>query len=272
MDLSMFSLEGRVAIVTGGGMGIGKGIALGFAKAGADILVAELNVSAGETTAQEIGALGRQAMFLPVDVRETEQVENMVSRTMERFGKIDILCNNVGGTGGVRELAMQMSDELWDEVISRNLKSTFLCSRAVSKVMVKQKKGSIINIASGAGLQPYPLNAPYGAAKAGIINFTQTLAIELAPYHIRVNCIAPGITETPATAHWGSGQEQAKRLKIPLGRIGKPEDMAAAAIYLASDASDFVTGVRIEVRGGPIGRASDRALEDMFQLIQKVPG
>lgn len=251
MALSMFSLEGKVAIVTGAGRGVGKGIALGYAQAGANIIIAELDVPAGETVAREIRALGREALVVATDVTKNDQVENMVARTMAKFGKIDILCNNVGGNKGLRILVTNMEEDVWDSIVDLNLKSTFLCNRAVARVMIEQKQGNIINIASTGALRPGPGNTPYTAAKAGVIQFTQSLAVELAVYHIRVNCIIVGTMEVPGV------QKQGRVQNIPLGRLGRPEDIAPAAIYLASSASEYVTGETIAVRGGPMARPGD---------------
>jgi NAD(P)-dependent dehydrogenase (short-subunit alcohol dehydrogenase family) len=175
----------------------------------------------------------------------------MVHKTLQQLGRIDILVNNAGGSFNAPLL--EMSEGAWDAIIRENLKSVFLCSQAVGKIMREQKRGSIINIASVAGLGSYSSNASYGAAKAGIINLTKTLAIDLAPYYVRVNAIAPGYIETPGIvplfqAHADLLQTLTKR--VPLGRVGKPEDIAGVAIYLASDASDYVTGTTVIVDGG----------------------
>lgn len=251
MILSKFALTDRVAIVTGAGRGIGKGIALGFAQAGAHVVACARTVEQIEATAEEIRALGRKSLAIPTDVRESEQVDNMVSKTVEEFGRIDILVNNAGGLFVVAVL--DMSERAWDAIIRENLKSVFLCSKAVAKVMVEQKKGSIVNLASMAGRTGSPGMAHYGAAKAGIINLTQSLSAEWAPYKIRVNAIAPGPVWTPgAPIVWPTPEVQAQVVsRVLLGRFGQPEDIAAAAIYLASDASDWVTGQTFEINGGP---------------------
>jgi len=251
MILSKFALTDRVAIVTGSGRGIGKGIALGFAQAGAHVVGCARTVEEIEATADEIRALGRKSLAIRTDVRESEQVDDMVRKTVEEFGRIDILVNNAGGLFVVAVL--DMSERAWDAIIRENLKSVFLCSKAVAKVMVEQKKGSIVNIASMAGRTGSPGMAHYGAAKAGIINLTQSLSAEWAPYKIRVNAIAPGPVWTPGAAIvWPTPELQAKVVsRILLGRFGQPGDIAAAAIYLASDASDWVTGQTFDINGGP---------------------
>ena len=253
MILSSFSLENRVAIVTGAGQGIGKGIALGMAQAGADIVVAELGAGNAEKTAAEIRALGRKALVVPTDVRLASQIDNMVSLALKQFGKIDILVNNVGGLLGISGPLLDTKEEDWDKGIALNLKSVFLCCKAVGKVMVSQKKGVIINIASFAGMGPYMPAPHYGVAKAGVINLSQTLAMELAPYRIRVNAIAPGTVATPLVDDVFRMQPELreKRLKaMLLGRLGRPEDIAAGAVYLASDAADWVTGEVFAIKGG----------------------
>jgi len=250
---SKFSLEDRVAVVTGGGNGIGKGIALGFAGVGAHIVVAESVVDRGEAAAKEIRALGRKALPVVVDVTNGGKVKSMVDKVMSEFGRIDILVNVVGGSRGAKRAPiMDTEEEVWNLIIELNMKSTFLCSKLVSKVMVNQKSGNIINIVSGAGLRPYPGQLAYGAAKAGIVNFTQSLAVQLAPYNIRVNAIAPGITVTPGASYLGNPEERAMKVKgILWKRAGRVEDMAYAAIFLASDASEYITGHTIPVMGGP---------------------
>ena len=247
---SLFSLTDRVAIVTGGGRGIGKGIALGLAEAGADVIVTARTVAEIERTAAEIRSLGRRALAIPADVRVSEQVADVVQRTLDEFHRIDVLVNNAGATFVLP--ALKLSERGWDGLIVENLKSCFLCSKAVVEAMIKQGKGSIINIASTEGLRAGPTNPAYGAAKAGLINLTQSLALEWAPHHIRVNAIAPGFIQTEALPlalqEYPHLQELLNR--VPLGHPGTPKDIAAAVIYLASDASGYVTGAVITVDGG----------------------
>jgi NAD(P)-dependent dehydrogenase (short-subunit alcohol dehydrogenase family) len=217
---------------------------------GCDVVVAERDAEPAETTAAEIRARGRRAIVALADVRENEQVDDVVRKALEEFGHIDILVNNAGGMF-ISEIA-NLSERGWDAIIRANLKATFLCCKAVSATMMDKKiRGSIINIASVNALSGSPNSAAYGAAKAGIINLTQSLAIELGPHRIRVNAIAPGIIETPGTEQWMSPEKEVETRKaVPLGRRGQPEDVAGAAIYLASDAADYVTGVTIVVDGG----------------------
>lgn len=259
MELSKFALKDKVAIVTGAGRGIGKGIALAFAEVGADVVVTARTTADIDATAAEIHEKGRKALAVTGDVRQSDQIENLVQKTLEEFGRIDILVNNAGGT--FLNLAIDLSENAWDAVVRENLKTVFLCSKAVGSVMLDRKEGNIINISSQTGRGASPGASAYGASKAGIINLTQTLAVEWAPY-VRVNCIAPGWIESPgAKGRRRTDEEEdtdaSARLdevakSIPLGRVGQPEDIAAAAIYLASDAAEWVTGIVIDVAGGPV--------------------
>ncbi|MDD5127199.1 MAG: SDR family NAD(P)-dependent oxidoreductase [Dehalococcoidales bacterium] len=258
MILSKFSLASKVAIVTGSGKGIGKGIAIGLAEAGADVVVTARTAADIEATASEVRSRGRNALPVVADVRQYEQVQSLVNQTVEKFGKIDILVNNVGGS--FRHWMLEVSENAWDAIVRANLKSVFLCSQAVGKVMMEQKKGSIINIASRAGRAGEPRMAAYGAAKAAVVNLTQTLALEWAP-HIRVNCIAPGVIETPGLRWSRSAVVGTENLEkhlaelaksIPLGRMGQIEDVAASVVFLASEASSWITGITIDLNGGSL--------------------
>ncbi len=250
MGLSMFALTDKVAIVTGAGRGIGRAIALGFARAGADVVVAARTAAEIEDTAALVRREGRKALAVPTDVQDADQVKNLLSQTMDAFSRIDILVNNAGGN--IFSNVLDMSVEFWENIVKQNLTSTFLCSRIIGEAMVKQKSGNIINMSSVTASSPLPRGAAYGAAKAGIISLTQTLAVEWAPYHVRVNAIAPGIIITPLSRQLApetSPYRQAQLKRIPLGRFGKPEDVVGAAIFLASDASAYITGATIPVDG-----------------------
>lgn len=247
MNLPLFDLTGRTAIVTGGGRGIGKGICLALAQAGANIVVANRDKTTAEETVREVQALGRKSLDVQTDVCQRVQVENMIQKTVEAFGTLDILVNNAGGTTpATRVPAMEMSEEIWDAMVDLNLKSTFLCCQAAAKVMIPKKKGNIVNISSWYAFMPSLICLPYGAAKAGVNNLTQSLAHILAPYNIRVNAIAPGVVPT------GPGDlelRERRRKAAPLGRLGTPEDVAWAVVYLVSDAASYVTGQVLSVDG-----------------------
>ncbi len=247
MNFQRFSLENRVAIVTGAGKGIGRAIALGLAEVGAHVVVAARTSSDIENVASEIKNKGRKALAVPTDVNIRDQVNSLVEKTIKEFGKIDILVNNAGGT--VPMSTMDMSESDWDANMNSNLKSAFLCSQAAGKVMMTQKKGAIINIASMHGLRANPANVAYGAAKAGIINLTMNLAIELAKYNVRVNAIAPAyIVTRPVFHEWAARPDVTNQ--IPLLRLGQTDDLVGGVIYLASDASLYVTGETIVIDGG----------------------
>ena len=245
-------LTQKVAIVTGAGQGIGKAIAMAFAKAGASIVVAEFNAETGNQTVNEIKSLNKAALYSKVDVTQAEQVERMVQDALKAFGKIDILVNNAGGGYTIKSV-MEIPEDEWDRVVTLNLKSTFLCSKMVSIEMVKQESGSIINLGSLAGLEPFPLRSHYAAAKAAVINFTRSMAIEMGPLNIRVHAIAPGqirtaLVEDILAKHPGLREE--RMIRLPFGRFGEPEEVANVALFLASDLSSYVTGEIIGVDGG----------------------
>jgi NAD(P)-dependent dehydrogenase (short-subunit alcohol dehydrogenase family) len=245
-----FSLAGKVAIVTGASRWTGKTIALELARAGADVVVTARTVEGIEAAAAEIRGLGRRSLAVPADVRVTEQIDNLVRKTLEGFGRVDILVNNVGAS--FMAPALKLSEGGWDAMIRENLKPAFMCSRAVVESMMKQGGGTIINVASGEALRAAPSNPAYGAAKAGVVNLTMSLAVEWAPYGIRVNAVAPGFIETPilpqALAETPDLQETFSR--VPLKRAGKLEEIAAPVVFLASDAANYVTGAMITVDGG----------------------
>jgi 3-oxoacyl-[acyl-carrier protein] reductase len=253
VNLAALDLTGRTAIVTGGGRGIGKGICIALAQAGANIAVAELNPAAAETTAREIQAMGKKSLAIPTDVCSRGQIEQMVCKTVETFGTIDILVNNAGGHPMDKTVpALEMSEDIWDAVVELNLKSVFLCSQAVARVMIPRKKGSIVNLSSIAASMPYPVCIAYGVSKAGVSNLTQTLAHVLAPYNIRVNAVAPGAIMTEGAEELTAKHpEMTERLRsvVPLGHLGTPEDIAQAVVFLASDASAYIAGHVLAVDG-----------------------
>jgi 3-oxoacyl-[acyl-carrier protein] reductase len=250
------ALQDKIAIVTGGGTGIGRIIAREMAKVGAHIVVASRNSDHLNPAAEEIQQLGRQSLAVTVDVRVPEQVDNLARATMDKFGRIDILVNN---HGALFQCAVEdLSPGGWNAIIGINLTGVFLCSCAVGKVMIQQKRGKIVNIVSIAGFYGSPMTAPYGAAKAGVINFTKSLAMEWSKHNIYVNAVAPGpiLTESGRDLLWSSPELQQKmREQVPLGRYGEPEEIANAVIFLASAASSYITGETLYVDGGPSLRA-----------------
>ncbi len=253
MDLSAFDLAGKVAIVTGAGRGIGRAIALGFARADADVVVAARTLTQIEDTAAKIRDEGRKALAIPTDVRNVDQIKNLLHKTLDSFKKVDVLVNNAGGPSNGSGYILDMSVDAWRDGVDLNLNSLFYCTKIIGEAMVRQKSGNIINISSGMGFGPFPGAAHHAAAKAGVINFTKTLALEWAPFNIRVNCIAPGYTEVDLTSkRWKEHPEHLGALlkNVPLGRVAQPEEMASVAIFLASSASSYITGETIYVSGG----------------------
>ena len=247
---SMFSLNGKVAIVTGASRWTGKTIAIELARAGADVAVTARTAEGVEDAAAQIGQLGRRSIAVPADVRDSEQVGNVVTKTLEEFGRIDILVNNAGAS--FVSSALNMSENAWDAMIRENLKPAFICSKAVVQSMIDNGGGAIVNIASGEGLRAAPSNPGYSAAKAGVINLTMSLAVEWAPYHIRVNAVAPGFIETGVLSQALEIEPGLRALfdRVPLKRAAKLEEVAAAVVYLASDAAGYTTGTTILVDGG----------------------
>ncbi len=278
MGLSRFSLEGRVAIVTGAGgiRGMGRATALAFADAGANVTVCDINIK-GETfdlegTAEEIQKIGRRALAIQADVNNESNVANLVKKTVQEFGTIDILANVAGQSAHMK--FMDVTRDFWNKAMDVNLRTALICSQVVGKVMMEQRRGSIINWSSLAGVK-IGSASPYGIAKAGLIALTAWAANQLAPYDIRVNAIVPGGVSTDLDSHkigvspWAampgdqvvappprpqqsqqqSGQPQRNPM-YPLGRVAQPDDIADVALFLASDASRYITGQVIIVDGG----------------------
>jgi len=247
----MKRLEQRIAIVTGAGQGIGRAIALGLAREGARVAIADVNEESANTVKNEIEASGGRALAIRTDVSNEKSVQAMVEKSLKEFLRVDILVNNAGifPTSPVEE----MSEEDWDRVIGTNLVGAFLCARAVVPKFLEQGTGRIISITSGRAFQGAKNGAHYAASKAGIIGFSKSLALELAPHRITVNVICPGITDTAQPrGHQTEEQIYAQAQRIPLGRIGQPEDLVGPAVFLASDAAAFITGQTIIVNGGSI--------------------
>jgi 7-alpha-hydroxysteroid dehydrogenase len=247
MILDAFSLQNRVAIITGSARGIGKGIALAFAEAGADTVCADLSLPGAEATVAEARGFGHNALAIGCDVTDSEQVKTMVDRAVREFGRIDILVNNAGGSTYCP--AMKTSEKRWEAVVRLNLTAAFLCTKAVARYMLEQKSGSIINISSAHSRIPARGMVAYAAAKAGINSMTKTMAWELAP-HVRVNCILPGAIETEGAGPVIAPVVDKVLAGTPLKRMGTPRDIAMATIFLASPAADFITGKKLQVDGG----------------------
>jgi len=248
-----FSLQGKVGLVTGGGRGIGRAIALAFGEAGAAVAVAARTDEEIRAVAGEVAASGGRALAVQCDVLDRAQVHEMVARVEKELGGIDVLVNNAGGGCPVMPF-FDLPEDVWDLHVARNLKSVFLCSQAVGPRMAARGGGTMINIASVMGMGPHPLRAPYSAAKAGVVALTQTLSVELAPHNIRVNGIAPGFIEVARFWKQFPNYEQtvrrARLAKVPLGRMGVPEDVGHLAVFLASEASSYVNGQVIRLDGG----------------------
>ncbi len=243
-------LKDRVAMITGGARGIGRAIALLFAQEGADIAVCDVNLDGAGKTCSDIEALGRSALAVKMDVTSLANVEEGLNKILDKFTKVDILVNNAGITKDT--LILRMSEADWDAVINVNLKGTFNCTKACSKIMIKQRRGSIVNIASIIGIIGNPGQANYSASKAGIIALTKTSAKELASRGINVNAVAPGFIQTEMTAKLPEKLKQKMLAGIPLNKFGTPEDVAKVCLFLASDEAGYITGQTIVVDGGMV--------------------
>jgi len=253
-------LEQRVAVITGSANGMGKAMALKFAKEGCAIVVNDLQLDGAQKVADEIKAGGRRAVAIRADISNSKDVKSLIEESIQKFGKIDILVNNAGAAGGG---SLEQSDEdEWDKVLALNLKGAFLVCKAAVPHMKKQRYGKIINISSMGAVRPSVSVLAYHSAKAGILGLTRNLAFELAPFNIYVNCIVPGPIETPFWDPLSKGMSAEKKKaffaalakkEVPLGRMGTPEDIAGPAIFFASDLSSYVTGQILCVAGGQPG-------------------
>ncbi|MFA5065103.1 MAG: SDR family oxidoreductase [Dehalococcoidia bacterium] len=252
MDTSYLTLQGKVALVTGGSRGIGKAIALQFADAGADVIVSSRKLPDLEKAADEIRAMGRRSLAVSAHNGKMDDLKNLMSRVKDEFGRIDILVNNTGVNPAISDV-LHMEEAVYDRILDVNLKSHYFLSQAAARMMVEQGKGgNIINIASAAGVAFTPGFGPYSMSKAGLIMMTRVLACELGPYNIRVNCIAPGFVKTKfSEAVWSNEvfiQEAMKRMAIK--KLCTPEEIARTALYFASEASSFTTGMTLVIDGG----------------------
>lgn len=240
-------LKDKVALVTGGGRGIGAAVARRFAEEGALIAVGDVNLQGAKEVAEEITKSGGQAIFTRVDVRKKDEVGSMIDRVVQEFGRLDILINNAGVTKD--NLSARMSEEEWDFVMDVNLKGTFLCSQAAYRPMRKQRDGKIINTASVV-VRGNMGQVNYTSSKAGIIGLTRTLALEYARSNINVNCIAPGFIDTPMSVTMTEKTKELALERIPLNRMGTPEEVANLHLFLASDEANYITGQVIFIDGG----------------------
>ncbi|MEK7278369.1 MAG: glucose 1-dehydrogenase [Chloroflexota bacterium] len=249
--MSNFSLAGKVAIVTGGSRGIGRSIALGFAEAGADVVIASRTAADVERTVDEVKGRGQRALGVPIDISRSADISALVSATLETFGRIDVLVNNAG-ISPVFSRALKLSEDDWNRILAVNLTGAFLACQAVGRVMTEQRAGKIINIASIGATSGLPRFTAYCAAKGGLLQVTRVLAQEWAEYNVQVNAIAPGYVETDMT----SGLQDNPRLldeiifRTPMRRLGKPDEFVGAALLLASESSSYITGHILYVDGG----------------------
>ena len=252
MAIPKCSLEGKVAIVTGGSRGIGRAIALGFAEAGADVVVVSRTVADLEKVAGQIEGMGRRALVVQADIADSAEVGKMVQRTLDEFGTADILVNNAAMN--IMRPLVELREDGWDKVMNVCLKGYYLCSQAAARVMMDRRSGNIINIASTGAVKAAAGLGAYGIAKAGVVMLTQLLAVELASYGIRVNCIGPSLVRTAFSQPMWANPDALKAIEatIPLGRIAEPEDIMSIALFLASDASSYVTGQTIYADGGTL--------------------
>ena len=247
----IFSLQGKKAFVSGASRGLGREMALTLAEAGADVALASRNIEALNETAVLIKKMGREALVCPMDISKLDEIERAVSKAIRGFGRIDILINNSGIAG--ESPVIDMTPEKWDRVMDVNLKGHVFCTKAIGRNMIENKYGKIINIASMVGIIPVMYNSPYAAAKAGLILFTKTLALEWARYNIQVNALCPGYFLTDLNREFFQAPAGQKVInKIPQRRVADPREIRGVTLLLASDASSFMTGSVIVLDGGHI--------------------
>jgi NAD(P)-dependent dehydrogenase (short-subunit alcohol dehydrogenase family) len=248
-------VAGKVALVTGGASGIGRATALTFAREGAKLVIADTNAEGGQQTVHMITEKGGEAIFVQVDVSQATAVEAMISKTVETYGRLDCAHNNAGISGGLRALTAEYSEDRWHQVIAVHLTGVWLCMKYEIPQMLSQGSGAIVNTASGAGLVGSRGMSAYVASKHGVVGLTKTAALEYAQQGIRVNCVCPGVIQTPMTERALSDPAlQAQITARPTGRVGTPEDVAEAVVWLCSDAASFVTGHAMTVDGGYVAQ------------------
>lgn len=253
----LFDLSGKAAIVTGGAVGIGQAIVLRLAEAGAEVMIVDIDLEAAERTVENLRAMGNRAAAMQADVASTTAAQRAVGATLESFGRLDILVNNAGIYPS--SPVLEVSEELWDKTHNVNLRGMFFFSQAGAQGMIRQGHGGkIINVASIVGMHPTPRMSHYAASKGGVIMLTKSLALELAPHNILVNAIAPGGIETPGTQplvddlRVNPKAQRFLKAHVPLGRMGKPDEIARVVLFLASGAADYITGTLIPVEGGAL--------------------
>ncbi len=251
MDCSYLSFDKKVVMVTGGSRGIGKSIALAFADAGADIILASRKLEDLEKVAVEIRDMGRKALCVPTHAKKPEDLQNLVDKSMAEYGKIDVLVNNAATNPAMGDI-VDTDEKVFNHIIDTNLKGYFLLSKLVGKIMQTRKSGNIINISSAGGVSPAAGLGPYCISKAGINMLTKQMAMELGPYNVRVNAIAPRIVKTSfSEALWSNDKLMAQEYKLtPLKVVATPEEMAQGALYLASSATNYMTGHILVINGG----------------------
>jgi NAD(P)-dependent dehydrogenase (short-subunit alcohol dehydrogenase family) len=245
-------LDSKVALVTGGASGIGRATALTFAREGAKLVIADMNEEGGQQTVHLITEKGGEAIFVKTDVSKAVEVQALISKAVETYGRLDCAHNNAGIAGGVRALSTDYPEERWHQVIAVNLTGVWLCMKYEIPQMLSQGSGAIVNTASAWGLVGAPGASAYVASKHGVVGLTKTAALEYAQQGIRVNCVCPGVIHTPMTARGLSDPELRARIIAtePIGRVGTPEEIAEAVVWLCSDAASFVTGHAMSVDGG----------------------
>ena len=252
-------LEKKVAIVTGGGQGIGKAVCLALAREGADVMVTDVVSETAKVVCEQIEAMGRRSLYMEMDVSNGNHVMDMVKKALRTFGRIDVLVNVAGIF--IKSAIEDVSERDWDKVIAVNLKGTFLCSQAVGREMIRQGGGSIVNFASVAGHTPQIYSGAYSPSKAGVVLLTKIMAVEWAKYNIRVNAVSPGPISTPMTDSIYNTERlrKGRARAIPLNRFGKPEEVAKAVVFLVSDDASYITGHALAIDGG--------SLDSMFYLV-----
>jgi NAD(P)-dependent dehydrogenase (short-subunit alcohol dehydrogenase family) len=251
MDASYLSLEGKLALVTGSSRGIGKSIALTFADAGADVVLASRKLPDLEKVAEEIKAMGRKVLCIPTHAKKVEDLENLVTTAMNEFGRIDVLVNNAATNPAMGPI-VDTEESVYDHIIDTNLKGYFMMSKLVGKIMREQKSGNIINVSSAGGVSPAEGLGPYCISKAGINMLTKQMALEMGPYNVRVNAIAPRIVKTDfSKALWSNEKLMEHEFQFtPLKCVATPEEIAQTALYLASTAANYMTGHILVLNGG----------------------